>query len=249
LETTTIYKCNYPSNFEVIYKNLSYDPQRSDSFDSNRTENEYKTNFDCDIASQFDIGVIYGVMTDFVINASAYDSGKLMGLSSYGKEDASVPPMLFEDTLFANANLFKNDRSLNTKNYPQTKDFDTFEKKANYAYAVQKALEKVFVHRIKYILEKFPDNKNIVFSGGCALNILGNSLIKENFPDINFYVDPIANDACQSYGAAMYYHHIRTNDMKPKKIKNLYWGPKYDVNILEKILELEIFKINYKNAS
>ena len=250
VETTTIYKAEYPSSFEVIYKNLSYDPERDMEFDCNVLEEKLKEKFDCDVMTQFDIGVMYGSTTELVLeNTDALGAGKLMGLSSYGKEDESVPPMLFEDSVFANANLFKNNRTFNIKNYPQCKKIDSFEKKANYAYAVQKALEKVFVYRINYILEKLPETKNIVFSGGCALNILGNTEIKKRFPQINFYVDPIANDACQAYGAAMYNHYDRTNDMKKRKIKDLYWGQSYNLSLLEKELEIEVLKINHKNNS
>ena len=45
---------------------------------------------------------------------------------------------------------------------------------------------------IKQVLKLKPDTKNIVFSGGCAMNICANTVMCEEFPDINFFIDPIA---------------------------------------------------------
>ena len=44
------------------------------------------------------------------------------------------------------------------------------------------------------------------------------------FPNVNFYFDPLANDAGTSLGAAKYYWHKTTNDKSIRPLKSLYLG-------------------------
>jgi predicted NodU family carbamoyl transferase len=75
----------------------------------------------------------------------------------------------------------------------------------------------------------------LVISGGCALNILGISAIKRNFPEFNIFVDPIAVDATQSIGMSIHlYNNIRKNvglTKKENKFDSIYLGPEYDLEI------------------
>ena len=48
---------------------------------------------------------------------------------------------------------------------------------------------------------------NIVLTGGCFLNCVVNYKLLKEFPDLNFYVDPIAFDGGTSIGAAYILHH------------------------------------------
>ena len=47
--------------------------------------------------------------------------------------------------------------------------------------------------------------KNIILSGGCALNCVNNYKIAQTFKDINFFIDPVPHDGGTSIGAAIYY--------------------------------------------
>jgi predicted NodU family carbamoyl transferase len=103
------------------------------------------------------------------------------------KSNKNIPNILCENSMLSNMNLFLSNRSLNTTLFPYLKNMN-FQKKADLAYSVQQSLEKIFLERIDYTIKK-TNCKNIVFSGGCALNVVGNSKIKKNFPKIKFYVD------------------------------------------------------------
>lgn len=91
------------------------------------------------------------------------------------------------------------------------------------AYEVQQLLEKAFIEKIK-----FCKSSNIVLSGGCALNILGNSHIKRIYPNLNIYVDPVATDGTLSLGAAAHLFYKETG-CKDKLIFNPYMGPSYNI--------------------
>ena len=220
-ETTSIFDFKYPAENTNLYKNITYDPNRNEVIQTDLFETQF--DYDVNLTHHMDIGVMYGTISK-EIGFGRLDGGKTMGLSSYGKESNQIPPLLING--IANMNFFKSDRTINKKLFKQLYTLD-FKLKADLSFSVQKCLEEVFIQRIKYIKTK-TNCKNIVFSGGCSLNILGNSLIKKEFPEINFYVDPIANDACQSYGAAKYYYHKLTSDYTNEKFNNLYFGPKYN---------------------
>ena len=48
-----------------------------------------------------------------------------------------------------------------------------------------------------------PDCKNILLSGGYALNCTNNAKYLDAFPDYQFFVDPVANDAGTAIGSAI----------------------------------------------
>ncbi len=71
------------------------------------------------------------------------------------------------------------------------------------------------------------------------------------FPDINFYVDPIAGDACQAYGAAKLYHHDRTGSLRRNPLKTVYHGLRENtnLNLMRKKIELAVAKENKFSSS
>lgn len=91
------------------------------------------------------------------------------------------------------------------------------------AYSIQKDLENVFVTLASKI-----KSDNVVLSGGCALNILGNSLIKKIYTNLNVFVDPIAADGTVALGAAAYEYYTKTKDIN-KLVFGSYQGPLYNL--------------------
>lgn len=235
-ETASIYYASYPANFETLHKTLYYfRPEELTDIKLNIPDSY-------ELIYSFDVGVCYGTVTNH-LGFGRENPGKTMGLSSYGKEDDELPNFEFEDTIYTNRNLLLNCRTLNDKYYPQLKDLN-FQKKANLAYKVQKYLEKVFLYRVRQAVELKPDCKNLVFSGGCALNILGNSIIKKEFPELNIFIDPVANDGCQAYGAVKYNYYKHSNSTKKSPLTTIYNGPKYGLDYMKKLVELEVMMYN-----
>jgi carbamoyltransferase len=227
-ETTSIYHAKYPSKFDLIFKNYVYEPELTLQVSEELFEKQElkERGYICNLTNHLDIGVIYGIASN-VLGFTALDGGKTMGLSSYGKPDSKIPSIFSENKMYCNMNLFKGNREINTKVYPYLKDMTSFEKQSNFAYSIQKALEYIFIQRVNFALKTCETN-NIVLSGGCALNVVGNSVLKENFPNVNFFIDPIPNDAGQSFGLAKYFYHELTNCEKMNPMENLYCGPLYN---------------------
>ena len=74
----------------------------------------------------------------------------------------------------------------------------------NAAATIQKDWEDRAVELVKIASEKC---NNIVLTGGCFLNVVVNYKLLKEFPDLNFYVDPIAFDGGTAIGAAYILHH------------------------------------------
>tara|TARA_R100000027_G_scaffold31160_1_gene22862 strand:- start:2 stop:1093 length:1092 start_codon:yes stop_codon:yes gene_type:complete len=222
-ETTSIYHAKYPAVFDVKYKRFNYIVEQWDTF--NFIEDVTKTvgdEFGCpvDIEYQHDVGNMYSAVCKSM-GFGELNEGKLMGLSSYGKPNSNLPDILCDG--LTNMQLVKPNRQMTV----------SLEDKEDWAYAAQKAAEKMIVERVDYIVDNF-DCKNLVFSGGCSLNILANSEIKKKYPELNVFVDPIATDANQSLGAAKYAYHMETNDTKIRKLDTIYLGRQYEINTLRK---------------
>ena len=51
--------------------------------------------------------------------------------------------------------------------------------------------------------------KNIIFSGGVALNCVNNFKYVQTFKDVNFFIDPVPHDAGTAIGVALYCHDYK----------------------------------------
>jgi len=188
-----------------------------------------------DISNHFDIGQIYGSVTRF-LSFDENGCGKTMGLSGYGNPENKLPKILIGDTCITDNNLLKLNREIDCKVYPELESQISEQQKADFAFNVQRALEKIFLKHAEFIYKK-SKIRNLVISGGCALNILGISAIKRSFPEFNIFVDPIAMDATQAIGTGIHlYNHIRRQQgsiKKETKFNSIYLGPEYNLETTE----------------
>jgi carbamoyltransferase len=62
---------------------------------------------------------------------------------------------------------------------------------------------------------KYSNSKNIILSGGYALNCVNNYYYMKNFPDYNFFVDPAAHDGGTAIGSALWlYKEILNSEIE-----------------------------------
>jgi carbamoyltransferase len=120
-------------------------------------------------------------------------------------------------------------------------DFD--QKHKDFALSVQKTLEEVVMHLAKLIISR-SGSRNLVIAGGIGLNCTTNGrLVAEGLVD-GLFVQPAANDAGVSMGAALETSYTLYKK-HPKKLDHIYLGPSYSDKQIEK--ELQRLKIPYKN--
>ena len=173
------------------------------------------------------------------------DAGKVMGLSSYGKPNPNIPPIIKDGRINPEiATLKPSENILDVLNIPLSKDPQKWhhdpsqvtDLEKDLAYAVQTESQKYVGDLIeKYILPH--TTKNVICSGGYFLNCVSNKYLLERFPQLNFYFEPISHDGGTCIGAAKHlYHSLVPNDDVFYAQDSIYYGPPYQKNkVIEQI--------------
>jgi len=242
-EAETIFKASYPNNFIPIYKSVGY----------NRPP-------------KITITKTYEAITRF-LGWHASDGGKTMGLAPYGKFNQDLPPLLINGQ--GNLKVLKPHYPacalLNEINVPiykksSIKDFNFHYNKANLnpiqadlAWQIQHESQNAVADLIKKSIEKTKINK-VCIAGGYGLNCVTNYFLKQKFPNIEFYHEPLSNDAGISIGAAWgrWYKHSQSKNKNP--LKSLYLGFKYSNKEIKKSLKkyknmFKSYKVNHSDIA
>lgn len=235
-ETTSAYYCKTPNSIKPIYKKLC----TSDIVTKNHYITDVRPSVDelkyplgdteIDFTRGIDIGLMYFLATDY-IGFGADECGKTMGLAPYGKEDPTIPDIIISNGEYktSNRNLFDGRYRINNDLYPNLDP-------KNFAYKLQKQIEEYCLWFVEKMIKK-TDCKNIILTGGVALNVCANYYIRKNLPsDVNLYVEPNCEDTGNSYGIAKFYYHENINPYGNVPLNTLYLGqePNYDsIDLLE----------------
>jgi carbamoyltransferase len=230
-ENESIFHAFSPTRIMCVYKSIIGSPKENIQSKTPQYVNKNP---------KIGAGMVYSAVTTY-LGFSNHDCGKTMGLSSYGKDDVRIKPMLL--TTGGNSELFELKSTDSkvikyTNNFAKFKEYDylfysknekdAFIKKSNLSYKLQKEFEDyVFDLIVKSI--DLTGEKNIVLGGGCALNCVANyNIMKRLPPEINLYVDPLCGDDGISMGAAKYQYKI--DSQKDVSLKTLYLGQQIEYN-------------------
>ena len=235
-EGETVYLAKYPCNFECVIKNVSTNKAHSTLSGSIPLEKyliKHK-NYECNINSnEGGIVNVYNSAT-VLMSQSVLENGKTMGLSSYGEKtdypkifnDKSQPDWsLFTDTS-SSIRLFKGHEDKVIKEITE----ENHKFYADYAYEVQTQTQDAVVNLIQRSIDK-TGCKNVCMVGGYAMNIVANHYYTQQFPDVQFYFEPNADDGGLPIGAAKHFHHERKNDFTKRPITTTaFHGKSYDIS-------------------
>jgi len=205
------------------------------------------------------LGYFYTAVTQYLGFGVVGDEYKVMGLSAYGSKNSKISEkfkmLIYPDTknLFRlNLKYFGLHRGLDTWYSPEfEKLFGPARKKgekitqyhADIAYGLQRRYEEIFFHIAKYLKEK-TNCENLSLAGGCGLNSVANGLLLKYGIFKEIFVQPAANDAGCSLGAAFYlYNHILNNKRK-FIFTHSYWGPEFNNSDYEEAIKK--FGLKYK---
>ena len=246
-ETESIWMCGYPHNINLLFRAYGH---------NERSGKIYTGLFDFDNA--ISITKAYEGVTEY-LGFHPIESGKTMGLSSYGKYDDSIPDFFINGR--GNNNLFipnfPSSSIIDLNRYPhlQSGNGDTtkgngfrsgreWHKKnpdcitdieKNMAWRVQNDTQELVAELIQKAIDLSGQN-NVCISGGYGLNCVTNYFLAKKFPYVNFYFEPNCNDAGTSVGLANYFWHYRSGDKTIRKQNSLYLGPEYDKDEILAIL-------------
>ena len=154
------------------------------------------------------------------------ESGKTMGLSSYGSQNHNIPSLY--KGFKGNKEIIES--SINTTNGNLKKKYNYLLNSKNLrkdlAFKVQQESQK----KVGDLVEKLINQtglKQVCCAGGYFLNCVANYYLTKRFPDVEFYFEPISSDAGVSIGAAKLVYYIETKDTTIRPQKTLYYGPQY----------------------
>ena len=224
-EVETIYRASYPASFEKLHQKAVPWYNKRDSH----------TLTDPTVG----IGLMYSAVADY-LGFGNLGCGTLMGLAPYGHDDSNIKPFVvdgkIDEDLFergpcgAKLKPYEYIRRVpifKAVNDPTVK----FQNLCNLAWRCQKDFEDYMIALIKNAIEISGCN-NVVLSGGCALNCVGNYKYLK-YIDCNLFVEPISHDAGTSIGMGMYEWRKRWRSMDINPLNELYLGPprKYNVPV------------------
>ena len=202
------------------------------------------------------LGLFYGTITDFLGFKPDSDEWKVMAMASYVKKnkyDQKIKKLYklnnngFELDLsyfnyykFDREKYFFSDKFISEFGNPRKKT-DEY-KKSNFeiAGALQRNFEIITHHLIKVLKKKSPINsKNIILSGGAAMNSVFNGKLDSTKLYKKSYVGHAPDDSGVSIGAALYLYHDVFNKKRvsKKEIENNYLGPQYSNDAILKTIK------------
>jgi carbamoyltransferase len=247
-ESESIFICNYPNHFKPIYKSFWLekigffeDQLNRDKISERITSGGLK---DCEIVadSTMNITKVYESATT-LIGQLPLENGKTMGLAGYGKNKKFKS--LFVDDI-PNTNLFTNGSGeadfVDTYGPPivYKKYFDDQVKEvprvdyqlyADFAFQVQKQTQEQVLKLIKKYVKK-TKIKSVCVTGGYGLNVVTNEYLIKNLPEVDFYFEPMADDAGNSIGAAMFIYRSETKDSTIHPLKHTFFNNiRHNINV------------------
>jgi carbamoyltransferase len=234
-ETESIYKCQYPAQFDAIYKR--YADGASKYFNNGIQE------FDNSVT----ITKAYEAVSQY-LGFGFIEAGKTMGLAPYGKEDSNVPEFFVQgkgnknllQPMYPAGALIDENRYFYLRRTQDPKDWHhTFSKVTtvdkNLAWRVQNDTQKMVGDLIELATKN--GETNVVIAGGYGLNCVANYYYKERFPNLNIYVDPVSHDGGTAIGLALlaWYSYSNSTDIKP--LKHIYLGAEPDYSDMSSVTD------------
>lgn len=184
------------------------------------------------------IGFLWEKFSEY-LGFTEYDSGKIMGLSSYG--DWKVYWKQFSEIVsFAEDDIFKINNEIlrfRTNDFSglenlfriqkRNKDDEILREHENIAATLQKISEKIILRIINWAHKQYPC-KNLCLSGGVILNCVANEYVFLKLPIEDVFVPSATNDGGTSMGAVYYVWNQKLKHKRGFIFDNPYIGPKFD---------------------
>jgi carbamoyltransferase len=158
------------------------------------------------------IGDFYDCITQG-IGFKFLEEGKVMGLAPYGR-DTYVQALSRFYSLDQQGNFFRTHQQMkNMRSFIQdiihksSSEEESFQIRADLAYAGQYHLESILVHLCQYLYTQ-TQTKKLCLAGGVFFNSVANYKLLEQTPFEEVYIFPAAGDAGTSIGSALYGHYV-----------------------------------------
>lgn len=182
------------------------------------------------------LGKMYYSASVAMADLGEFSEGKFMGLSSYGRP-TPVRVLRWENgEIIANfTNIVNEDASLNMQYYLKRNFYPYTLRTADecnilyyidMAATIQENYNEIFMEVVKYAKE-LTNEENLILSGGCIQNCIGNNLVVESGLFKNIFAGPAPHDAGVAAGHAFSAALKYGDKIKNVRLKNSYVGQTY----------------------
>jgi carbamoyltransferase len=231
-EAESVFLASKEQGFQPIHKNFYLEVDESfRSVVETKVKSYYPETCDVYARSAYGIVTVYEAATT-LIGQSPLENGKVMGLSSYCKQE-SFSELFYNN--FADSKFFIKDleRIRPHLSHLGTCFFDEVDKITdhvtveNYAYYAAKSkhvqikTQEAALNLIKKYVEK-TGIKKVCVAGGYGLNVVANNYYVKNLPDVEFYFEPCCDDTGVSLGGAMLKYNEITQKIPIPLTDNFY---------------------------
>ena len=256
-EVESIYDCTYPAGFKEIYKHFGGNgPWTTEHYNRDGNGTEVMINDKTGIVKAYEavtrfcgfdsieagktMGLfpygepnkapkiytnIFGGNKDLFNNT--YPNGAWVNESQYPEiRDRLYDPHDIINSVTNPDDKVEQDKIQELLRKSDREDVTLLPSRRNMAYNVQIESQQLVLELILKSIER-TGNKNIVISGGYALNCVANYFFLKHLPEgVKIYVEPVSNDAGTAMGAAFYHYYKTYEDKKVRqKDENLFLGP------------------------
>ena len=256
-EVESIYDCTYPAGFKEVYKHFGGNgPWTTEHYNGDGNGTEVMINDKTGIVKAYEavtrfcgfdsieagktMGLfpygepnkapkiytnIFGGDKDLFTNT--YPNGAWVNESQYPEiRDRLYDPRDIINSVTNPDDKVEQDKIQELLRKSDREDVTLLPSRRNMAYNVQVESQQLVLELILKSIER-TGNKNIVISGGYALNCVANYFFLKHLPEgVKIYVEPVSNDAGTAMGAAFYHYYKTYEDKKVRqKDENLFLGP------------------------
>lgn len=203
------------------------------------------------------LGSFYSAFTEFCGFKPQSEEWKLMGASAYGQNsnfyekikkliNFDKKNLFYLDLKYFNHYMFHRPKYFNQEleKYLSLKQNETGKNLNKNYFNIAHASQKVFEETYFKLIDKSyssSKSKNLVLSGGCALNCVANGKVLKNSKYTNIFIPPVPDDSGAGLGAALYVNNCINKNKSKISLFNNYLGPSFSND--EILKELNKFKI------
>jgi carbamoyltransferase len=203
------------------------------------------------------LGWFYAGMTDYLGFIPYRDEGKVMGLAPYGRrvpeweEKIAKVIKMTSDCYEIDPSYFLlgthdagkhfSDKLVKLFGPPRYYGEPLNDRIKDISFIVQDTLEKAVLNLVRTATNN-GNIRNVCIAGGVGLNCKMNGVIRQSPYVDKVFAQPASGDAGSALGAAIALSH-RSGEWKRFRLKNVYYGPSYTDDEIQK--ELDIAGVKY----
>ena len=196
------------------------------------------------------LGMVYTFMTQYLGFGGFSDEGKVMALAALGKPtyvEAFAKLIRLEADGRYQVDMSYFDYDAHAMLQPFKPKFITEfgqmrdpaepleQRHLDLAYALQAITEDTILHIARGLQEQFP-SRNLVITGGVALNCVANGRVQRDTGFKHVWVPPVASDSGAPLGSALWHHHQTLGRPRGFVLDSVSYGLEYGPEAIEQAL-------------